>query len=96
MFQEGSDLIPEVSSSNLLCPSNKKASCLREAADVDPQTLKFSQWVSIGLNYGAPRVSSFVYFWEQIKPAGFWPVHDDVSHVLFGDITIVKHLLNCL
>ena len=46
MFQEGSDLIPEVFSSNLLCPSNKKASCLREAADVDPQTLKCG--VSIG------------------------------------------------
>ena len=44
VFQEGSDLIPAVFSSNLLCPSNKKASCLREAADVDPQTLKFSQW----------------------------------------------------
>ena len=44
MFYEGSDPIPEVFSSNLLCPSNKKASCLREAADVDPQTLKFSQW----------------------------------------------------
>ena len=35
MFQEGSDLIPEVFSCNLLCPSNKKASCLREAANVN-------------------------------------------------------------
>ena len=44
MFPEGSGLILEVSSSNLLCPSNKKASCLREGVDVDPQTLKFFQW----------------------------------------------------
>ena len=46
MFQEGSDLIPEVSSSNLLCPSNKKASCLRElfTADLVKMPWNFRHW----------------------------------------------------
>ena len=62
MCQDGSDLIPEVSSSNLLCLSNKKASCLREAADVDPQSLKLSVGCPLAETMGRPEFPALCIF----------------------------------
>ena len=76
MFQEGSNLILEVSSSNLLYHSNKKASCFREAADVDPQTLKFSHWGVHWLKLWGAKGFQLCVFSGADKPAGFWLVHD--------------------
>ena len=97
VFREGSDLIPEVSSSNLLCPSNKKASCLREAADVDPQTLKFSQWGVHWLKLLGAHVFLLCVFSGADKTCRLLAVsRGGISCFFFGGIIIVKHLLNRL
>ena len=54
---------------------------VHEVEDASQQSLLFFCWVSIGIHYWTPRVSSFVNLGKQVKPPCFWLIYSQIDGI---------------